>query len=253
MSQEFAAGDVSELAWALRIEAAAVTAALNAMAAEGMIERVDRPGGDANRRPWFKVVARLRDDRSLLRLSAEEERCWWRLLAACADEGVGDVVDAGGCGVRIVRWFDHQPRITDADRARRTRERNARPDGDRTATGRRARQGRTTTALEVEGEVEEEREEEKKKGATKPRRRACALPASWAPSPAHIDLAESRGLNADEQATIMRDWAASNGTTKRDWDATFRNWLRRARPGRGGTQRSLNGELLAKMLREGDE
>lgn len=66
--------------------------------------------------------------------------------------------------------------------------------------------------------------------AGKPARRATQLPDGWKPSPAHSDLATERGVDVVEEAEKFRDWCASNGTSKKDWEATFRNWLRNARP-----------------------
>ena len=69
-------------------------------------------------------------------------------------------------------------------------------------------------------------------GADKPPRakRATPLPEDWQPNEAHLALAVERGVNAGEELEKFRDWAAANGATKKDWDATFRNWLRNARP-----------------------
>lgn len=66
--------------------------------------------------------------------------------------------------------------------------------------------------------------------ADKPAKRAKQLPTDWQPSEAHRRLAAERGVDASWEADKFRDWAASNGTTKKDWEATFRNWLRNAKP-----------------------
>jgi hypothetical protein len=60
--------------------------------------------------------------------------------------------------------------------------------------------------------------------------RATQLPSDWSPSEAHALLAAERFVDLAEEADKFRDWCAANGSTKKDWEATFRNWLRNARP-----------------------
>jgi translation initiation factor IF-1 len=72
--------------------------------------------------------------------------------------------------------------------------------------------------------------------AGKPRAKAIQLPTDWHPSEAHRLLASERGVDVAEEADKFRDWCAANGATKKDWEATFRNWIRNAR---GGNVRQL--------------
>lgn len=62
------------------------------------------------------------------------------------------------------------------------------------------------------------------------RKRGTTLPDDWAPNPKHADIAAERGVTCWLEAEKFRDWAAAKGTRYRDWDAAFRNWLRRAEP-----------------------
>ncbi len=64
--------------------------------------------------------------------------------------------------------------------------------------------------------------------APKPVRKTPAhpLPADWVPNDQHRDIARSENRDVTREAARFRDWAASNGEVKADWDATFRNWLR---------------------------
>lgn len=71
------------------------------------------------------------------------------------------------------------------------------------------------------------------KPATK---RASLLPADWQPTEAHRTLAAERGVSILEEADKFRDWCASTGATKKDWPATFRNWIRNARPTPGNVR-----------------
>lgn len=63
----------------------------------------------------------------------------------------------------------------------------------------------------------------------KRRRVAVALPDDWAPTAEHTALAEELGLDLAAQLERFRDWVADRGTTSKDWEARFRNWLRKAR------------------------
>lgn len=85
---------------------------------------------------------------------------------------------------------------------------------------------------------------------TKTHPRAKRIPDDWTPSPTLIDAMRAEGI-ADELARRelprFRDyWAAKPGRdgTKLDWDATWRNWLRRA--GDGTARASPNGAATTK-------
>lgn len=57
------------------------------------------------------------------------------------------------------------------------------------------------------------------------------LPDSWSPKQEHVEQAKLEGGKdqawVEDQARRMRDWAAAKGERAADWDARFRNWLRR--------------------------
>lgn len=95
--------------------------------------------------------------------------------------------------------------------------------------------GRTPSAhVDGDGDGDVKGSEGDVKGA--PRKRGTQLPDDWQPSDAHRRLAGERGINLAEEADKFRDWCASKGEARKDWEATFRNWLRNAR---GGTARHL--------------
>lgn len=77
----------------------------------------------------------------------------------------------------------------------------------------------------------------KKMNTNTQRARATRLPEGWVPSAAHNLLAQSLGVDVEFEADKFRDWCASDAVTKHDWEATFRNWLRRAQP----RQRAVGG------------
>jgi len=104
------------------------------------------------------------------------------------------------------------------------------------------------------GEGEKGRRGEGEKGAA--RKRATALPADWAPTDKHRQLAATRGIDCDAEAEKMRDWAAAKGETGKDWDARFRNWLRNARPSgnaRTKTSARLDGAMTLIQQLEAQE
>ncbi len=60
------------------------------------------------------------------------------------------------------------------------------------------------------------------------RKRAGPLPDGWQPGDRHRQIADQHALDVRREAEKMRNWAASEGKTSRDWDARFRNWLLKA-------------------------
>ena len=102
------------------------------------------------------------------------------------------------------------------------------------------------------------------RSAPKPKQKT-RLAADWFPSDANLLYAQNQGMSHAEiqkQADLFRDHWQSNGEPKQDWDATWRNWVRRApefsaprgrhpTPGlnRNGTVR-VDFAALAKELKE---
>lgn len=101
-------------------------------------------------------------------------------------------------------------------------ERNAPRNAKRTAPSTATRNAETETETEIPTP----------NGVGTRATRARQLPADWQPTDAHRELAAERGIDCDREADAMRDWAADKGATGKDWDARFRNWLRRATPDR---------------------
>lgn len=59
------------------------------------------------------------------------------------------------------------------------------------------------------------------------------LPESWAPNAKHYQQAEAKGVDLTAQARAFRNHAATHDRRARDWDAAFRTWLDKAKPGTG--------------------
>lgn len=97
-------------------------------------------------------------------------------------------------------------------------------DGDGTQTG---------TGPGTEAGQRRDKREASKAGKAGGGERAHALPDDWSPTEKHRELASERGLDVEYEAEKMRDWALSATGSKglsRNWDARFRNWLRKAEP-----------------------
>jgi hypothetical protein len=78
-------------------------------------------------------------------------------------------------------------------------------------------------------------------------KRGTRLPADWQPSEKLIETARKEGLSdaqIERELARFRDhWLAAAGrnATKRDWDATFRNWVREAADRQRRTGRTQTG------------
>lgn len=65
------------------------------------------------------------------------------------------------------------------------------------------------------------------------RERGCRLPSDWVPSEGNIEFAKKRGFSMEQildiADTFRNHWIAKAGTdaAKRDWDATWRNWVKK--------------------------
>jgi hypothetical protein len=59
-------------------------------------------------------------------------------------------------------------------------------------------------------------------------KRKHALPDDWAPNDTHERLAIRLGLDLESEVEKFRDYELTNARKQKDWNATFRNWLRKA-------------------------
>jgi hypothetical protein len=119
-------------------------------------------------------------------------------------------------------WGGRAP-LSDAERARRYRERHGASRDDRDAS----RDGRDES--DASRRREEKRVEEKRvESAPRARSTKTLLPADWAPKPAHAALAAQVGVDMPTEAIKFADHATANGKKFIDWDAAFRTWLRNA-------------------------
>lgn len=82
---------------------------------------------------------------------------------------------------------------------------------------------------------------ETKDTTTQKKNRARALPDDWTPNDGHQEIADDAGLAVAAEADKFRDHAAANGRTLKDWDAGFRNWLRKGAEMKGAQHVGQNG------------
>jgi hypothetical protein len=184
---------------------------------------------------------------SQLRCSVEEAATGCN---ACNVAGLVSVAD--GC-VAIIGWEEwsigggRKP-LTSTERSRKHREKTqvATVQRDATLQPLHATQNATATLDQRRREeirVEEKREREPSpsapaapqgppalalvpSGAPKAKRKA-PLPADWRPKADHAAIAKEHGKDLELEVERMRDWDAAGGPGSKDWDASFRNWLRR--------------------------
>ena len=59
-------------------------------------------------------------------------------------------------------------------------------------------------------------------------RRSCSFPTDWKPAPAHLELAKEHNVDISVEAEKFRDHALAQGRMCKDWNAAFRNWIRKS-------------------------
>ena len=134
--------------------------------------------------------------------------------------------------VTVHDYSDYQETRDQIEARRQVNAENGRRGGrpaNRTAN-RTGTQSVSDSGSETKAETETETDNPPSVGVRAPARRARPLPDDWQPNTKHHQIATDRGVNLNDQAEQMRDWAKSKGETKKDWDAAFNNWLRRAKP-----------------------
>jgi hypothetical protein len=82
--------------------------------------------------------------------------------------------------------------------------------------------------------------------------RASRLPDDFNPSEANVEWAKSARPDVDlkDATDQFKDYWLGNGKTKLDWQATWRNWIRRTDPARSRTNLRNNPAALAQSNRQ---
>ena len=233
---------------------------------------------------WFKVDDRLPTSRKLLRIPRNKRTAaigLWTIAGAWSahdltdgfipaymiEEWGGTETDAdeliragmwkpderdGDTGYQFVNWDEYQPMKADVE-AKREYERERKRQQRRDSNGKFAGQGDVPNLSHRDntGTPTGQRRDSAVPVPARPvpppssaPKRASKLPDSWAPTPEHQEQAAQAGINIALEADKMRDWALSKGETRKDWDATFRNWIRNARPTPGYTPKPPTGQRV---------
>ena len=136
-------------------------------------------------------------------------------------------------GSYVIRDYDkHQQTTTDRESLSEVRaEAGRRGRAKQLADKPRANVGQVPGQIRAETETETETETTPK-GVERPAKRGSRLSTEWLPSSASIAKAREDAPAVDHQAehaTFIDYWIAQPGQrgVKTDWDATWRNWMRR--------------------------
>ena len=100
--------------------------------------------------------------------------------------------------------------------------------------------------LLYQSRVETEAETEKEKNPAGSKRKT-ALSDGWTPTDAHREQATGLGVDLGRCVEDFRDHAKGTGRLMKDWDATFRTWLRKA-PEFAGNGRKDQEQVVADIL-----
>lgn len=161
-------------------------------------------------------------------------------------------VDAASKTVLFVDFLNHQTSRAEQE-AKQNQARSAGQKGGKAKAANMAETSSETLApatpsaseplsgsvAEVEVEIEVERKEQKTSSSASPQKaksattRGTRLPQDWRPSTALVESmeAECPGLNLRNEHRVFADyWQSAAGArgVKADWDATWRNWMRKA-------------------------
>lgn len=231
-------------------------------------------------RRWIRLDVTWEDSPWLDVLDGTTAGCWPRLLCLVKRDGVNgrckrpnpsvlarrwrvtrDIVTAleaaaiadGALVVEdgeyaVVNWSKYQaidPTATDRKRRQRGKQRG---DTDLPGVTARSRTSRVTpvTTRDTPGhlscatETETSQKKERASLSTK-KGRAAGLPTAWQPNGQHAELARKAGVDLSREVDRFRDHAAATGRIAKDWDAAFRNWLRKAEELRVATTGSSKG------------
>jgi hypothetical protein len=106
--------------------------------------------------------------------------------------------------------------------------------------------------IRLEETRQEETREDQRPASAKQAKRKVPLPDGWEPERSKSNLeaeekARARGVDLSLELPKLRDWATANGTKKADWEATWRNWTRTAKP-LSGPQRTAGGTRNADLF-----
>ena len=137
-------------------------------------------------------------------------------------------------GYQIHDFAEHQSTKAEIEALTEKRRAAGRKGGQASAQAK-AKQKPSKSNPETETETETETYKPPPKGGGAPRKRGCRLPDNWMPAQPVIDAMKAERPDVDLEAEHLKFvdyWTAKSGkdAVKLDWDATWRNWIRNARP-----------------------
>lgn len=198
---------------------------------------------------WFKQhTSELASLETLLRCGRQDAvLAWLRITRYTVDNETDELPTNMLADLELLRSLDMAQEYTTRCAALlKHRERNQAYRNKRDITRRHETSNDAARHQDASRDHQDETREEKSRGEieitppgestapAKPKRQPKATTGidGWSPKEDHRTIAKQRGVNLDVEVTKMRDWAASNGAKKKDWDAFARNWLRNAKPER---------------------
>ena len=147
------------------------------------------------------------------------------LVKALQDCGPGDrngFIARDGERLILHDWWDYAGTLVDRrikDRERKKKERESSTDGPKDV------QGTSEGSPGVQNSTQPNRTEQNKTSNAKAKR-ATQFPDGWKPNDNHRKIAAEVGADADDQAQRFEDHHVAKGSTFKDWDRAFNNWLR---------------------------
>lgn len=195
---------------------------------------------------WFKQhTSELAALETLLRCGRQDAvLAWLRVTRYTVDKETDELPESMASDLEMLRSLDlAQPYGTRCAELIRHRERNQAYRNKRDITRHHESSSDDTRRHEASRDHLDKTREDKSgeeiviappaepPAPAKPKRQPKATTGidGWSPKDDHVAIAKQRGINLDTEVIKMRDWAASKGAKKKDWDAFARNWLRNAR------------------------
>jgi hypothetical protein len=197
---------------------------------------------------WFKIETDILTHPKINSLTPSDLKMWLFMLALAAKND-GRLPDAEGIAKALSRRLDHvlkallslsKSGLIESYEDGFTPHNWEKYQAGSYSSAKRMRKWRAKCDVTVTPENRIEKNRKKERSPKGDPKKGFRLPESWVPDEGAIEWAKgSLSLAPDDvrrEAEAFKDhWKAAAGSTavKLDWDAAFRNWLRRAKPGGG--------------------
>lgn len=194
----------------------------------------------------FTAMILLADDHGNLRADGRhlKAQVWWARDEIQPKHAISALLELAGCGLivtyavnqqvyaHIVNWSKHQ-RVDNAGKAKVPSPSDGSPtsaeilrEPPRLAAGYGSGKGEEGNGKGLDMPL---------RGDRPPRGGNKKLPPDWIPARTEANeeaerAAKHRGVDLRIELQKLRDWANANNAKKADWEATWRNWTRNAKP-----------------------